>query len=196
MNIQKQNFIDKNQKEQITRLQNQNQAYREQISSQLKIIEQNKLDTLDTLRDLSIQSKLKKEMTIMKVEKEKLEKEGAYQKKRIMLQKEEIDLLKMKLNRILTEKLKMERDSRNAMSFSLNNSNSNSSSNSEVEYFKKRTKDLNGRLLKQQEEIFEKDKEIDDLRRKVHRNASQNQLMQMQKAQAEKKLLKRRRVSS
>lgn len=195
MNIQKQNFIDKNQKEQITRLQNQNQAYREQISSQLKIIEQNKLDTLDTLRDLSIQSKLKKEMTIMKVEKEKLEKEGAYQKKRIMLQKEEIDLLKMKLNRILTEKLKMERDSRNAMSFSLNNSNSNSSSNSEVEYFKKRTKDLNGRLLKQQEEIFEKDKEIDDLRRKVHRNASQNQLRQMQKAQAEK-LLKRRRVSS
>lgn len=196
MNIQKQNFIDKNQKEQITRLQNQNQAYREQISSQLKIIEQNKLDTLDTLRDLSIQSKLKKEMTIMKAEKEKLEKEGAYQKKRIMLQKEEIDLLKMKLNRILTEKLKMERDSRNAMSFSLNNSNSNSSSNSEVEYFKKRTKDLNGRLLKQQEEIFEKDKEIDDLRRKVHRNASQNQLMQMQNAQAEKKLLKRRRVSS
>lgn len=196
MNIQKQNFIDKNQKEQITRLQNQNQAYREQISSQLKIIEQNKLDTLDTLRDLSIQSKLKKEMTIMKVGKEKLEKEGAYQKKRIMLQKEEIDLLKMKLNRILTEKLKMERDSRNAMSFSLNNSNSNSSSNSEVEYFKKRTKDLNGRLLKQQEEIFEKDKEIDDLRRKVHRNASQNQVMQMQKAQAEKKLLKRRRVSS
>lgn len=196
MNIQKQNFIDKNQKEQIKRLQNQNQAYREQISSQLKIIEQNKLDTLDTLRDLSIQSKLKKEMTIMKVEKEKLEKEGAYQKKRNMLQKEEIDLLKMKLNRILTEKLKMERDSRNAMSFSLNNSNSSSSSNSEVEYYKKRTKDLNGRLLKQQEEIFEKDKEIDDLRRKVHRNASQNQLMQMQKAQTEKKLLKRRRVSS
>lgn len=99
-------------------------------------------------------------------------------KRKASLLQDELKDVKIKLSCVTQEKLKMERDQRVAASLAKNLENHVSS---DVDYYKRRVTDLSGHIQGMNAVVAEKNRQIEDMRRQIERNMSQNRLANLRR---------------
>lgn len=96
-----------------------------------------------------------------------------YKRKTVLLE-EQLHNTKTKLAHATQAKLKMERDQR--ANASLLKSLDSHSSNADTEYYKRKVNELTGHIQGLQATIAEKNRQMEEMRRQLERNVSQNRM--------------------
>ena len=134
-------------------------------------MESSKAEARDSSRSAQVEARLRTEINSLRDERDKAITELSDHRRKLSLLEEELRLTKSKSNRVMQEKICMERDSRAAISLarSLDNNNSN-----DMNYYKRKVSELSDRLQTQQDLISKQINTISQLRgQQEHSNSSQ-----------------------
>lgn len=110
-----------------------------------------------------------------------------YNRKATLLQ-EQLNEQKIKVSRVTQEKIKIERDyfaSQRATKSLAKSLESHSSG--DTEYYKRKVNELNGRIQAMHATVAEKNRQLDEMRRQIERNMSQNRWENLGTVRGERK---------
>ena len=132
-------------------------------------MESSKAEARDSSRSAQVEARLRTEIKSLRDERDKAITELSDHRRKLSLLEEELRLTKSKSNRVMQEKISMERDSRAAISLarSLDNNNSN-----DMNYYKRKVSELSDRLQTQQDLISKQINTISQLRGQQEHSAS------------------------
>jgi uncharacterized phage infection (PIP) family protein YhgE len=99
-------------------------------------------------------------------------------KRKASLLDEELRQVKTKFSRVTQDKLKMERDQRATMSLARSLDNQGPA---DVDYYKRKVSDLSSHAQSMNAVIAEKNRQLDEMRRQIERNMSQNRLANLRR---------------
>ena len=101
----------------------------------LKAVEASKSSARDMCRSVQTEARLRGDISNVRSERDTAIGEGAESKRKVILLEEEVRLLKARVARLTHEKIKVERDSRAALSLARSMDNHNAS---DVDYYKRK----------------------------------------------------------
>ena len=108
-------------------------------------------------------------------------------KSKVSALQEELRQVKAKLSRVTQEKIKMERDQRATMSLAKSlDSTSSLQGHSDAEYYKRKVSELSSQVQSKTAIIAEKNRQLDEMRRQIERNMSQNRLANLRRGMTTK----------
>jgi len=142
----------------------------------LRAIETSKSDARDASRHAQIEAKLRSDISSLRGERDEALGGAASLKRKVTLLDEDFRVCKTKLSRVEQEKIKIERDSRAAISLA---KSVGSETSSDVDFYKRKSSELQNQLSSQQALVAEQKMQIDDMRRQQERSMSQNRLATM-----------------
>lgn len=96
-------------------------------------------------------------------------------KRRVTLIQEELHDVKIKLSRVTQEKIRMERDQRASLSLSKSLDNPGITA-ADLDFYKRKVSELNGNVQGLNAVVAEKNRQIDEMRRQIERNASKHRV--------------------
>lgn len=121
---------------------------------------------------------LRGELSVVTEDRDKAVAEAMEFKSKAIQFQEELRQLKAKHARVQQQKTKLERDQRTAMSFA---KSLDSSTSTDVDYYKRKMEELSSQLQGKNAVINEKTRQVEDLRRQLERNMSQNRLANLRR---------------
>ena len=136
-------------------------------------MESSKAEARDSARAAQVEARLRADINSLREERDKAFSELSEYRRKLSLHEEDLRLTKSKLNRVMQEKLSMERDSRAAMSLAKNLDSANSN---DMNYYKRKVSELSDRLHSAQDFIAKQTSQITELREQRERMLSQNRL--------------------
>jgi len=132
----------------------------------------------DNARAAQMGASLGEEMHVIRSQREVSLEACAELTKKNSLLEEELRFLKGKLHRLTQEKLKVERDSRAAISLARS---LDMHTSSDAEFYKRKVDELKDRLNSEQAVATEYKVQLEEMRRKMERSFSQNRLSQLRR---------------
>lgn len=132
-----------------------------------------KAQSRDASHSAIAEAKLRADLSHMTTKRDEALSQAEEYKRMAVLVEDELRDVKTKLYRLTQEKIKMERDQRATLSLAKSLEN-NSSSDSE--YYKRKVQELSSHLQSMNALLAEKNRQVDDLRRQLDRQLSQNRL--------------------
>jgi len=163
----------------LKRLQTLEAQSRSTVSNLLRAVEASKSDARDSSRTAQIEARLRGEVSNLRSARENALASASESKRKASFLEEEVRLVKAKLSRVSQEKIKIERDSRAALSLARS---LDSHASSDTDYYKRKVAELNDRLQSQQAQNAEQKRLIDEMRKHYERSVSQNRLAQIRAA--------------
>jgi hypothetical protein len=139
----------------------------------LRAVETSKSETRDASRRVEVEAKLRAEVTALRGERNEALASAAGSSRQVELLQEELRTLKQKHHKLSQEKIKLERDSRAAISLARS---LDSHASSDVEFYKRKASELSSHLQTQQALVAEQKHQMDEMRRQMERSMSQNRL--------------------
>lgn len=157
----------------IKRLRTFEEQSRTTVSNLLRAVETSKSDARDASRAVQMEARLRADLSVLRSEKDEALSYSDEYKRKVTLLEEELRLIKSKLIRVGQEKVKMERDSRAAISLARS---LDSNSSADVDFHKRKVAELTIQVQAQQALTSEKSHQLDEMRRQMERSMSQNRL--------------------
>jgi predicted ribosome quality control (RQC) complex YloA/Tae2 family protein len=146
------------------------------LQNLIRAVEVSKVDVRDSSRSALNEAALRAELAIVATKKNEALGVAEEYKRKASLLEQELGQVKMKLLRATQERVKMERDQRAALSLakSMNQCHSGSAtlstSGADMEYYKRKVAELNGRLQGMTGVLAEKERHNEDLRAQKERS--------------------------
>ena len=143
-------------------------------------LESTRAEARESSRSALSEANLRAELSVCKAQRDEAVTEAEESKRKATLVQEEMRSVKAKLARVTQEKLKMERDQRATLSLakSLDQNTTQSGPN---DYYKRKISDLTSQVQSLNAVIAEKNRQLDETRRQVERNMTQNRLAQLRR---------------
>lgn len=160
----------------VQRLKASEDDLRASLSNLLKAVEASKASARDASRAAQTEARLRGEVSTLLCDRDAALGECAESNRRKILLQEEVRLLKSRVARLTQEKIKVERDSRAALSLARS---MDSHAASDVDYYKRKVSDLNDHLQSKTADITELKHQVNEYRRQMERSISQNRLAQI-----------------
>lgn len=157
----------------IQRLRAAEEDSRASLSNLLRAVEASKTSARDASRTAHIEARLRGEVSSLRSEKDKARGEYAESKRRVVFLEEEVRLLKSRVVKLTQEKVRVERDSRAALSLARS---MDSHAASDVDYYKRKVSDLNDHLHSKNAVISELRHQVNEYKKQMERSISQNRL--------------------
>eukprot|EP00547_Thalassionema_nitzschioides_P003421 CAMPEP_0194201048 /NCGR_PEP_ID=MMETSP0156-20130528/1429_1 /TAXON_ID=33649 /ORGANISM="Thalassionema nitzschioides, Strain L26-B" /LENGTH=309 /DNA_ID=CAMNT_0038926149 /DNA_START=52 /DNA_END=981 /DNA_ORIENTATION=- len=166
-----------NQKQRdVQRLRSCEEASQKTISNLLRAVEKSKNVTRESSRSVQVEAKLRSTLSSLRTERDDALGLVASLKRKNGSLEEDIRVNRLKISRLDQEKIKIQRDSRAAMSFA---KSLGSETSSDIDFYKRKISDLENQLSSQHVLAAEQNAEIDDMRRQQERSMSQHRLASM-----------------
>ena len=147
----------------------------------LKAVESSKSSARDASRAAQIEARLRSEVSNARIERDTISSEYSESKRKTGLLQEEVRLLRTRIVRLTQEKIKVERDSRAALSLARS---MDTHAASDVDYYKRKVSDLNDHLQAKADIVTELKHQVDEYKRQMQRSISQNRLAQLRSDEA------------
>jgi len=125
------------------------------------------------------ESKLRGELSVVIGQRDETIGTAEESKRKVGLLQEELRQTKTKLSRVTQEKIKMERDQR--ATISLAKSLEGNQASTDLEYYKRKVAELSNNAQSMNAIIAEKNRQLDEMRRQIERNMSQNRLANLRR---------------
>lgn len=139
----------------------------------MRAVEASKTDARESSRNAQIEAKLRSEIASVRGDRDQISASRNDLKRKITLQEEEIRIMRAKLSKTEQDKLKIERDSRAAISLA---KSGQEVVTSDVSFYKTKVQELQNQLSAQHALVAEQKAQIEDMRRQQERSMSQNRL--------------------
>jgi hypothetical protein len=145
-----------------------------QLQKLLQAIETTKTDVRDSFRLAQAEAKLRGELSSLRSERDEALGAATEHKRKACLLEEELRSTKIKLARCASEKIKVERDARAAISLARSRDLQQQSIN--VDYYKRKVADLTNQVQAESALVAEQRYQIEEMRRQIEASKSQNRL--------------------
>ena len=163
------------------------------LQNLLRALESSRTEAREKSRTAASEAGLRGELSFMTSQRDEALGTAEESKRMASLLQEELRQTKTKLARVTQEKVKLERDQRATMSLarSLDNQQGNAY---DVDYYKRKVSELSGHVQSMNAVIAEKNRQLDEMRRQVERNMSQNRLANLRRDMGREMMSGRKRI--
>lgn len=145
----------------------------------LRALQQSRATARDACAKAVTEANLRADLSLAVLKRDEAVSAATEHQRKAALLQEELRDTKLKLSRATQEKLKLERDSRATLSLARSLDSHKSSGG--TEYYQRKVTELTGQVQSLQATLAEKQRQIDELTRQLHRNLSQNRLENLKK---------------
>ena len=143
------------------------------LQNLLRALEASRTETREQSRSAVSEAGLRAELSVMTSSRDEALGLAEESKRKSNLLQEELRQVKTKLSRVTQEKIKMERDHRATLSLAKSLDNQGSA---DVDYYKRKVSELSSHVQSLNASMAEKDRQLQEMRRQIERNMSQNRL--------------------
>lgn len=139
------------------------------------------MEARETCRVARAEASLRADLSVMTTKRDEAVSEAEEAKRKAVLMEEELRHVKNKLARVTQEKIKMERDQRATLCLA---KSLDTQTSADTDYYKRKVGDLTAQVQGLHAANAEKNRQLDEMRRQLERNMSQNRLATIRKEQA------------